>query len=148
VRWLALDVGAKRVGVALCDPQELVVTPQRVLPFGSVGELAQRVRVLVDLWEVDGVVVGKPLTQRGASPGEARVEAVVGALKHALPVPVVTFDERGTSQEAQARLRELGLSPGRARQAVDAVAAAVLLEAFLAWSKAHKGTVDGDSGGC
>lgn len=138
VRWLALDVGAKRVGVALADPSETVVTPQRALAGGAPQLLAARIKALVELWGVEGVVVGLPVTQGGKSRGEARVRALLEALRAVLEIPVVPWDERGTTQEAAARLAELGLSAAAKRRAVDAVAAAVLLESFLAARKRQK----------
>lgn len=150
MRWLALDVGAKRIGVALSDPDEMVVTPCRVLTSGSPQTLAEQVRELVSLWGVEGVVVGEPVTRAGASRGQARVAAVVQALRRVLAVPVETFDERGTTGEAMARLAAAGVDIRRRKQVVDAVAAAALLEAFLALRKAKRKNrmVDGPCAGC
>lgn len=132
VRWLALDVGAQRVGVALSDREERVVTPQAAIPFGSPQELAQRVAKLVQSWDVEAVLVGVPTTRSGQSRGEARVRQVVAVLTQVLPLPVTTWDERGTTQEAEALLVARGLPARKRREKLDALAAAVLLESFLA----------------
>jgi len=140
MRWLALDVGAKRVGVALCDPSEAVVTPQQPLSGGPPQLLAAKVKALVELWGVEGVVVGVPVTKGGQSRGEARVEALLLALRAVLQVPVLPWDERGTTQEALVRLTEVGLSGDAKQRWVDGVAAAVLLEDFLAVRKRRTGS--------
>ncbi|MGQ9752050.1 MAG: Holliday junction resolvase RuvX [Thermoanaerobaculaceae bacterium] len=135
MRWLALDVGRKRVGMALCDAEESVVVPKATLDFVSGQNLAARVKVFVEQWNVEGVVVGWPQTRLGRSPGEFRVRAVLAALAEVLPIPVVPFDESGTTLEAASRLAEGGLSSRKAKDVIDAVAAAVLLETFLAQRK-------------
>lgn len=132
MRWLALDVGAKRVGVALSDSEERVVTPQATIPFGSPQKLAQRVATLVRSLNVEAVLVGVPTTRSGQSRGEARVRHVVAVLTEVLPVPVTTWDERGTTQEAEALLAECGVPARKRREKLDALAAALLLESFLA----------------
>lgn len=125
-------MGAERVGVALSDSDERVVTPQAAIPFGSPGDLAKRVAELVRAWGVEAVLVGVPVTRSGTSRGEARARAVIAALSEVLPVPVVPCDERGTTREAQQLLRERGLDSRKQRDKVDALAAALLLEGFLA----------------
>lgn len=145
MRWLALDIGARRVGAALSDASEKVVTPHGTLAFGSPEALAEQVAGLVARWGVEAVVVGVPLTQGGKSRGEARVLAVVEALRRRLTVPVRTCDERGTTGEALARLSERGFTGKKKKATVDAVAAAVLLETFLALPRER--TEEGRVGG-
>lgn len=135
MRWLALDIGAKRVGVALSDSEERVVSPHTAIPFGSPQDLAKRVGKLVESLGVESVLVGMPTTRSGQSRGEERVQKVVAALSQALPVPVITWDERGTTSEAEALLAGSGVPSKKRRGVVDALAAAVLLESFLALRK-------------
>lgn len=132
VRWLALDVGAKRVGVALSDSKERVATPSGTIPFASPQDLAERVAGLVRSWGVEAVLVGVPITRSGQSRGERRAREVIAALSRLLSVPVVGWDERGTTREAQALLAQRGLSARQQRDKLDALAAALLLESFLA----------------
>lgn len=132
MRWLALDVGSRRVGVALCDAGERVSTPLAALEFGSAEQLAARVAALAAEREAGGIVVGVPLTRSGAGRGEQRVLAVVEALRRLLSIPVVTADERGTTAAAEERLRAAGVPPRRMRAVVDSVAAQVILDDFLA----------------
>lgn len=132
MRWLALDVGRIRVGVAVCDGDERVVTPLPALGFAGPEALAAAIAALVREREVGGVVVGVPVTRAGAGRGERRVAGVVDALRAALAVPVETADERGTTLAAQALLREAGVPPRRWESLVDGLAARLILETYLA----------------
>jgi putative Holliday junction resolvase len=148
VRWLALDIGARRVGAAVCDRDERVATPLAALEFGGAEALAAATARLLAEHELDGVVVGVPVTRAGTSRGETRVASVVAALRKRLAVPVETFDERGTTAAAEAVLRESGVPPGRRRAAIDSVAAQLILEAFLERRRAGNLGVDRPTGGC
>jgi putative Holliday junction resolvase len=130
VRWLALDVGARRVGVAVCDDEERVASTVGTIPFVGAADLASRVAVLAAERGAGGAVVGWPVTRAGTGRGEQRVAAVTAALQ-ACGMVVESEDERGSTGEATARLREAGASPRRIAALVDAVAAQVILEAFL-----------------
>jgi putative holliday junction resolvase len=132
MRWLALDVGSKRVGVAVCDADERVATALRPLPFAGAAALAAAVARLVGELEAGGVVVGVPVTRLGQGRGEARVAAVVAALESVLAVGVVTVDERGTTKEAEQLLAEAGVPRRRWDDLVDGLAAKLILETHLA----------------
>ena len=153
MRWLALDVGSRRVGVAVCDAGERVVTPVPAVPFAAPAVLAERVRRLVEDHGAGGVVVGVPVTRSGEGRGEQRVRRVVEALRGALEVPVETVDERGTTREAEALLRDAGVPRRRWPDLVDSTAARLILETHLqkrasAAGRGGAGSVDPDSGGC
>ncbi len=149
VRWLALDIGARRVGAALCDRDERVATPLPALEFAGAKALAAGVARLLAVYELDGVVVGVPVTRAGTSRGEGRVAAVLAVLREELTVPVETVDERGTTAAAEAALRDAGMPPTRRRRAIDGVAAQLILEAFLERRRTHGPSgVDRSPGGC
>ena len=131
VRWLALDVGSRRVGVALSDEGETVVTPLSAVPWRGPASLAETVASLVARWAADGVVVGRPTTRRGGGRGEVRVAAVVAALERRVSAPVVTVDERGTTGIAQAQLAESGIPRRRWPELVDSLAAKAILDTWL-----------------
>jgi len=128
VKTMALDFGSARTGVAVSDPTGVIARPLGVVErAGSERGLAELVR-LVGEQEADQVVVGLPLTLRGARGEQARAtERFVDALRGVLDVPVVLFDERFTTDLAQQ-------TPSAAPE--DARAAAHLLSSYLAWSSA------------
>ena len=149
MRWLALDIGARRVGAAVCDRDERVATPLAVLGFSGTEALAAAVARLLAAHELDGVVVGVPVTRDGTSRGERRVASVLAALRRALAVPVETVDERGTTAAAAAALRDAGVPPHRRRRAIDGVAAQLILETFLERRRSRQPDgVDRSPGGC
>jgi putative holliday junction resolvase len=132
VRWLSLDVGSRRVGLALCDRDERVATALGPVSWAGAAALAATIAGLVAEREVGGVVVGVPMTRGGRGRGEARVAAVVAALRERLSVPVATVDERGTTIEAEQLLAEAGVPRRRWDDLVDGVAARLILENHLA----------------
>lgn len=131
MRYLALDLGDRRIGVALSDPTGLLARPFMTLRRASRVEDFTRLNALVAEQQVGTVVVGLPLNLDGSdSQQTAWVRDYSAALAAALPVPVELWDERLTSVEATERLRERGrraLSPGE----LDAAAAAVILQSYL-----------------
>ena len=128
-RTLCLDVGERRVGVALSDAEGWLAAPLEVIvrrgaahDFGRVAELARR-------HEVARVVVGLPRTLSGEiGPQAKRVQRWTARLQSHLAVPIVYWDERYSTAEAGRRLAAI---PERRRPPLDAAAAAVILQDYL-----------------
>jgi putative Holliday junction resolvase len=136
VRVLALDVGERRIGVAISTPEGGLSVPLASLARQGGDQDLRAVRELVDREGVDRVVVGMPLSLSG-EPGRqaALTEQFVAALKASLPVPVDVWDERLSSVEAERRLTE-GRSKRRRtsdeeRGRVDSLAASIILQSYL-----------------
>ncbi len=138
MRIVGLDLGRKRIGVALSDVSGTLATPWRTLDgTGSVGEVAHRlVTVLSELADsedgVGGVVVGLPSHLDGRPhEGATWVRQVAEAVRLQVGLPVALQDERLTSVEAEQRLavREHDWRKRKAR--LDAAAAAVFLQEYL-----------------
>ena len=132
-RVLALDLGSKRIGVAVSDPDGRVASPIEVLArSGDRPRDHRRIAELVREWEAARVVVGLPLSLDGSvGPAARAAEEEARELAAALPVPVETFDERLTTVTADRSLMELQMKADRRRRIVDKVAAAVLLQSWL-----------------
>jgi putative Holliday junction resolvase len=132
-RVLGLDLGAKRVGVAVSDDARAVATPIEVLArSGSPARDHRAVAALVLEWEATLVVVGLPYSLSGAlGPAAKGVLAEVEALRVTLPVPVETYDERLTTVTADRSLMEQRMKADARRRVVDKVAAAVMLQSWL-----------------
>jgi putative Holliday junction resolvase len=132
-RVLGIDLGTRRVGVAVSDSDRRVATPLEVVGrTRDVGEHRRRVAALAAEWEVVGLVVGLPLGldgAEGAAAQAARVEAT--ALGDSTGLPVAFYDERFTSVTAERALDEAGVSQQARRGRVDMLAAAVLLQGWL-----------------
>ncbi|HEX8907558.1 MAG TPA: Holliday junction resolvase RuvX [Anaeromyxobacteraceae bacterium] len=132
MRYLGIDLGRARIGLALADDVLRTARPLETLQRrGEAAELA-RLRQVVEAWEVSRLVVGLPLNMDGTEGGSARLARTFAArLGEALALPVELFDERLSTFEAESRLRERGLSAREQRSVVDAEAAAVILQGWL-----------------
>jgi putative Holliday junction resolvase len=133
MRIIAVDHGSARAGLAICDPTETLVSPLGVAEPPEPAEIAR----VVESNGADLVVVGLPVSLAGDEGKQAGVaRAFRDSLAEVLTVPVETYDERLTTRLAE-RSRQAG-----ARAHPDALAAAHLLESFLASrrrSPAHGG---------
>jgi putative Holliday junction resolvase len=126
VKVLALDYGESRTGVAVSDPTGTIARPLCVVERAATAAGLARIAALIAEQEVDRVVVGMPLTLGGARGEQAlATERFVQALGHVTELPVVTFDERFTTDLAQQL-------PAGAPE--DALAAAHLLSSYLVWA--------------
>jgi putative Holliday junction resolvase len=133
LRYLALDVGSKRIGVAVSD--ELGLTAQPVLTLERRRNAREDLRSLARLarrFGVVGIVVGNPLHLSGApSPRSAKTEAFAAALGELTGLPIHLWDERLTTHEAHQILYEAGHARQEHRRVVDQVAATLILQSFL-----------------
>lgn len=132
-RAVALDIGTRRIGVALSDSNGTVATPYEVVQrSGDRGRDHRRIHELVDEAEAGVVVVGLPFSLDGSIGPAARATLdEVDQLRATLPVEVVTWDERLTTVEAERSLRVMGVKKGNRRRVVDQVAATVILQSWL-----------------
>jgi len=131
-RWLGIDHGSRRIGVAVGDTGQGIATPLEVLPAGPPGRAIQRIVELADEYQAVGAVVGWPLNMDGSEGPQARLARDMAmALRDQAPqLDVRLWDERLTSFQADADLAgHLTRAKRRARQ--DALAAAVMLGDFL-----------------
>jgi putative holliday junction resolvase len=131
-RVLALDLGTVRVGLALSDPLRLTAQPAGKIDRRSLKrDLAPLLAIVRDN-DVATVVVGHPLLMSGEAGARAQdAEAFVARLRAQLACPVVLWDERLTSVQANRALLEGDVSRKRRREVVDAAAAALLLQSWL-----------------
>jgi putative Holliday junction resolvase len=131
-RILALDLGARRIGVAVSDP--LGITAQ------GLGTIERRnghtdmaaLQKLVKEYEVGMILLGQPLNMSGQAGIQAeKAEAFAGQLRRRLSTPVTMWDERLTTAEAQRVLKSSGVGLEKRKQAIDRMAAVILLQSFL-----------------
>ncbi|MEF3274808.1 MAG: Holliday junction resolvase RuvX [Chloroflexus sp.] len=129
---LGLDVGERRIGVAISDAEARIAAPVTTIAAHPPERAIARIADLVAERGVTLVVVGLPLTMRGErGPQALAVQRFAEALATALPCPVELFDERLTSVAAEQMLRNLGLKPARIKQQIDQVAASIILQDYL-----------------
>ena len=129
-RWLGLDVGDKRVGVALSDETGTLARPLEIIDRGQKNPY-KRVVALAAEHAVAGVVIGLPLNEDGTTGVQAaKVREFCDRLGANVPVPIHLQDERWSSSEAGAIVK---MKPRKVARPAhdDAVAAAVILQRFL-----------------
>jgi len=130
-RALGVDLGSRRVGLALSDPGRIISSPHSTIPMS--GE-AGVVKALLDLCArqaVTAVVIGLPLSADGSEgPGCERARRVAAGIS-AAGVEVHLQDERWTSRDAEDILRQTGKNRKTSREKVDAIAASLILSEFL-----------------
>jgi putative Holliday junction resolvase len=128
-RVLAVDPGTTRVGLAISDPLGLTAQPLEVVPADSAVEHVAR---LCEELDVEEVIVGLPVTEKGEEKESAVMARRMAAdIESATGLVVTTVDERYTTRIADSVMLEAGTRRRKRRNAVDKVAAAVLLRGYL-----------------
>jgi putative Holliday junction resolvase len=134
---LALDVGERRIGVAVSDLLGLIATPLAVITRSSKAADFRRIGDLVREQQAEKLVVGHPLNADGsAGPQARRIERYADALEQALHdeglhMPLILWDEYGSTQQAREAMITSGRGTRNRREWVDAVAAAIILQEYL-----------------
>jgi len=130
MRYLAIDYGTKRTGLAICDAAETIASPLKVLEGRK--NLVERIAGIIRSEKVEAVVLGLPLNMDGSEGHQAKLTREFAAgLKKSIDMPIHLHDERLSSFEAEQKLASIGLSRGKKAERLDAVAAAEILTAFL-----------------
>src|SRR5690554_2906797 len=132
-RWMALDMGEKRIGVAVSDPSGVIAQGVEVITkTGQQKEDLRRLAELFRAYQCTGLVIGLPLHMNGRAGEEAQKIKDFGVLLgRECGVTPVFWDERLTTVQTERSLLQMDLSRRRRRQVIDQVAAAILLESFL-----------------
>jgi len=130
MRYLAIDHGTKRTGLAICDSAETIASPLAVIQGKK--ELLKKIAEVVETENVEAVVLGLPLNMTGSESAQTKlVLKFAEQLKGYLHIPVHLQDERLSSFSAEEKLASANFTRGKKRKRLDAVAAAEILEAFL-----------------
>lgn len=136
-KYLALDIGTKRIGVAGTDALGITVQPLEVVLRTASASDAARICAIVRERGVDVIVAGLPLRGEGEVGIQAKkVRVFLGQLREAiiangLSAEIVEWDESMTTHDAEEKLREAGVRRARRGQMIDAMAAVVILESYL-----------------
>jgi putative holliday junction resolvase len=132
-RYLGLDVGTKRIGIAVSD--ELGLTAQPVMTLETRRNRRDDLRSIARLarrYAVAGIVIGNPLHLSGdESPRAAKTRAFAADLGELTRLPIHLWDERLTSREAHQILYEAGRAREQHKAVIDQVAATLILQSFL-----------------
>ncbi len=131
-RILGLDVGSKRIGVAVSDPLGLTAQGLETLHRQNRKRDLERLQHVIREYQVAEIVVGLPLRMSGAGgPQAEKMQAFAGLLRGRFKLPVHLWDERLTSAEANRLLRETQMSIQRRGEVIDQIAAVLILQSWL-----------------
>ena len=133
MRFLAIDFGERRIGLAISDPAGAFALPLSTLTRTNDADAVRDIAAIVASEEVGELIVGEPRNLDGSrGPAAERCRRFADRLRTATGLPVAMTDEALTTVEAAARLRAAGVDPRRHPERLDAAAAQVLLEEVLA----------------
>lgn len=131
-RILSLDIGTKRTGVALSDETRLLASPLTTVEETQIKPWVLKIKALVEENEVAEVVVGLPLNQYGEEGKDAlNIRKYIAALQGELTIPVIEWDERFTTVQAERSLIEADFSRKNRKKVIDQIAASIILQGYL-----------------
>jgi len=130
MRYLAIDYGDKRTGLAICDHDETIASPLAVIQGQK--DLLKKIADVVQTENVEAIVMGLPLNMDDSQGPQVKlVFKFADQLKEHLSIPVHFQDERLSTFSAEEKLAAADFTRGKKKKRLDAVAAATILEAFL-----------------
>ncbi len=130
MRYLAIDYGTKRTGLALCDPSETIVSPLTVIEGRE--NLVEKILKIITNENIEAIVFGLPLNMDGTTGPQAKMTTQFAEeLKKRINIPVYFQDERLSSFVAEGKLAPAEFTRKKKAKRLDAIAAAHILETFL-----------------
>lgn len=131
-RYLALDVGTKRIGVAVSDPLNMFAIGVDTIRRKPDDESIKAITSLCQSYNIEKLVVGLPVNMDGTQGFQARdVSSYADKIKSQTDIEIIFQDERLTSHEAQNILLEQNISPSKNKELVDKKAAELILQEYL-----------------
>ncbi|MEM9446328.1 MAG: Holliday junction resolvase RuvX [Verrucomicrobiota bacterium] len=131
-RYLALDHGDKRIGVAITDELLMLASPLDLIANDSFNKVTAEIKKLVTEYEISLIIIGIPRNMDGSyGPAAAKVHDFAARLKERIIVPIETIDERLTTVEASRRLHEAGKDSRKQKKKIDSASAQIILQSYL-----------------
>lgn len=132
MRYLCLDPGRKRIGVAVSDETGLIATPLATIQVGDRQQVFKQILRYIEQEEAGKLIIGLPLHMNGDEGIEAgRAREFARQLSKLTPIPIDFMDERLTSVEAERLMQEAGVKREKRKATLDARAAAIILQTYL-----------------
>jgi len=138
-RYLAIDYGHKRCGLAVSDPTFLIAQKLKTVQFISLQKFITELRKIIEEYQISKIILGLPLNLKGEDSEKTReVRRIAGKLTTELTIPVILFDERFSTSRAEQVLQMLGKKPSRSREYIDQLAAQDILQTYLDQEKSRE----------
>jgi putative holliday junction resolvase len=132
VRILGLDIGSKRIGVAVSDELGFTAQGLRTLTFTDENTVLESIKKIAQEYQVTEIVVGLPYNMDGTEGRQAeKVRSIMAAIEQSVELPVVEWDERLSTVAAERVLLEADMSRSKRRKVIDKIAAVIILQGYL-----------------
>ena len=139
MKIMAVDYGDSHTGLACCDRTETLASPIGVIDEKNFNVCVEKVAAASVEYEAGLIVVGNPLNMNGsAGPRSEICKSFADLLQNYVDVPVVMWDDRSTTVTAHQMMNEVNKRGKKRKAVIDAVAAAVILENYMAWRANNK----------
>lgn len=138
MKIMAVDYGDSRTGLAMCDKGEILATPLTVMAEKDFERCVERTAEQARLNKAERIVVGNPINMNGTlGPRSEKCALFAEKLRALVDVDVVMWDERSSTVSAIGIMNRNNVRGKKRKETLDAAAAAIILESYLAWRKNH-----------
>jgi len=129
-RLMGIDFGEVRIGIALSDPLQIISQPFKVIPNGD--KTIYKIQEIIKTEEVGKIILGLPLNLDGEDTKKTlEVREFSEILKSNVDIPVIFWDERYSTVEANEKLKQMGYGIAESRKVIDKVAASIILKSYM-----------------
>ena len=131
-RFLAIDHGQKRIGLALSDPDKIISKPLKTISYLNYGDLLKELILIINKHQVEQLIIGLPIGMHGKKTHQSeKVEEFKSFVEKKIDIPIIYVDERLSSVSAKKSLISQGIKTGHNKSKVDQTAAAIFLQYYL-----------------
>ena len=131
-RLIGLDLGSKRIGVAICDEKQLIATPLKTINRNSLEDLINELKIIIDENDIKGIIIGNPLNMDGSSGSSAQsVKDTSQNLEKNINIPICLWDERLATVGAFNLSSQLDINVSKREKKIDENAAAFILQGAI-----------------
>ena len=131
-RFLAIDFGEKRVGLALSDPTKIIAKPFKTISYTNQDDLLNKISLIIEQKNVEKIILGLPIGLKGQQTAQTnRVFEFYNLIKDKNDIQIVTEDERLSSVSAKKSLVLQNIKTGHNKALIDETAAAIFLQLYL-----------------
>ncbi|MDP8203037.1 MAG: Holliday junction resolvase RuvX [Candidatus Tenebribacter mawsonii] len=129
-RLMGIDFGDVRIGIALSDPLQIIAQPYKVIPNNE--DTFSEISRIIKNEEVEKIILGLPQNLSGEDTKKTlEVREFFEILKSKIQIPIIFWDERYTSVEANEELKQMGYTIAESRKVIDKVAASIILKSYM-----------------
>lgn len=131
-KFLGMDIGTKRIGIAITDSSKKIAFPYEVIPFKDENLLLIKIRDIIVKENIEKIIIGDPINIQGQrSTLTGKIYEIIEFLKKNLNIDIELYDERYSTKTAHKDLRTANINYKRQKKIIDKIAAAIILKNYL-----------------